>query len=274
MSISTDFETPVEASMNWEESDLPIRQRLREELGEEVMKEFFTETEEKCFIKGYTREGFESIKKHMEDMIQYKKKINYNEMLNSEFIELPMIASALPCSIFGQDRQGHPVLYCKLSETNYDIVRQFPDMLDKMFHRVFAHLKAAKEKISEETGQEIFRHTSVIDAKSLGLLDVKSVYKTMATFFEICNSKYPETAHKIVVVNTNWKFKMIKKLFDWAIEEVTAEKIKIVGSTYDLAKLANIDPDQIPTEFGGKAESPFQAGTISLSKSAYGATQF
>ena len=85
MSSSTDFETPIEASMNWEESDLPVRQRLREELvslhllwmkklryfeGEDEIKEFFTETEEKCFIKGYTHEGFESIKKHMEDMIQ------------------------------------------------------------------------------------------------------------------------------------------------------------------------------------------------------------
>merc|ERR1712118_646770 len=136
------------------------------------------------------------------------------------------------------------------------------------------HLKVVKEQISKESGHEIFRHTSVIDAKNLGLFDVKSVYKTMATFFEIFNSKYPETAHKIVIINTDWKFKMIKKLFDWAIEEVTAEKIKIVGSKYDLTKLANIDPDQIPTEFGGRAESLFEAGSISLSKSAYGATQF
>lgn len=273
-SVSHTFETPLEASMQWQESELATRQQLREDLGQDVVEEFFTETEEKCFIKGYTSNGYEKIKKQMQDMIAYKKKINYNKMLNEEFIELPMIASALPCAIFGQDRQGHPILYCKLSQTNYDIVKQFSDMLDTMFHRVFAHLKVVKEKISEETGTEIFRHTSVIDAKNLGILDVKSVYKTMATFFEICNSKYPETAHKIIIVNTDWKFKMIKKLFDWAIEEVTAEKIKIVGSKYDLSKLANIDPDQIPTDFGGKASVPFQAGTISLTKCAYPATQF
>jgi hypothetical protein len=269
---STAFEPPVELDMLWTEDDAPLIEAVREEFGEQL-NEQLTDVQLRCFIHGYKNEGKRKIIKRIRAKIEYQTEIGRDTLLDSEFLELPLIAQANPVCIFGQDKQGHPILYSRISKANFKMCQDFPDLMKTLFIRTLEHLEAIKVMASKDLGYDIWRHTTVIDAENLGLLDIKSIYTTLNELAQIANYKYPECAHKIIIINADWKFRFIKALFDYLIDETTAEKVKVLGTSFYKELVKEIDENQIPSEFGGTASEKWQNGGIILQKSKYSHTE-
>jgi len=265
---SGNLQPAIELGMLWKAADVPLLDSIRQEFGEELDQEL-TEVQQRNFVHGYANEGIEKIIERIRAKIEYQKEIGHETILENEFVELPLIAQANPVCIFGQDKQGHPVLYTRPCKANYEICKQFPDLLKTMFIRCLEHLEAIKEKTSEQIGYDIWRHTTIIDANNLGLFDVKSIYTTLNELAKIANYKYPESAHKIIIINADWKFRFIKALFDYLIEETTAEKVKVLGTDFYEELSVEIDENQIPRDFGGKASEGWQHGGIILPNLKY-----
>lgn len=265
---ASEFVPAIEQSMGWEPDDTSILEEIRGKLGSEV-EEKLTKVQIKNFIHGYKTEGIQKIMERLEERLKYQEEIEYKTILDEEFLELPMIAQANPVCIFGQDKFGHPVLYTRPCEANFEMCKMFPDLLKTYFVRTLEHLTHIKEGISEDIGYDIWRHTTIIDVKNLGVLDVKSIYDTLSELLQIANSKYPESAQKIYVINANWKFRLIKNLFDYIIEPTTAEKVQVLGSSYIDKITIEIDAEQIPSDFGGESSEPWINGGIILTKTEY-----
>lgn len=263
-----EFEPAVELGMLWKGDDGPLLEAVRQEFGEET-DQHLTEVKLRNFIHGYKNEGIEKIIERIRAKIEFQNKIGHKTLFEKEFDELPFIAQANPVCIFGQDKQGHPVLYTRPCKANYEICKQHPDLLKTYFIRTLEHLEAIKEKISEDFGYDIWRHTTIIDAKNLGLLDIKSIYTTLKELAEISNYIYPECAHKVLIINAGWKFRLIKALFDYLIEESTAKKYQILGPNFYEDLIKEIDENQIPKEFGGNATENWVNGGIILPRTQY-----
>lgn len=261
MESSSKLEPAVELGMLWKREDAPLLKAVQEKFGEDIQNEL-TEVQIRNFIHGYQGKGIETIIERITAKIEYQKEIGHDTFLEDEFVELPMIAQANPVCIYGQDKQGHPVLYTRPCKANYDVCQQFPDLMKTYFIRTLEHLERIKAEISETAGYDIWRHTTVIDVYHLGLLDVKSIYDTLSELTQIANYKYPESAHKIIVINADWKFRFIKALFDYVIEETTAEKVKVLGKDFYETLCQEIDANQIPPDFGGEASEEWQDGGI------------
>jgi len=270
-STSSVFEPAVELGMLWKAEDVPLLEKIREEFSEEMDE--LTEVQLRNFVHGYKKEGIEKIIERIRSKIEHQKEISHKTFLNNEFVELPLIAQANPVCIFGQDKQGHPILYCRLSKANFQMCKSFPELLKIYFLRTLEHLEGIKVEASKQIGYDIWRHTTVIDAHNLGILEIKSIYTTLNELAQMANYKYPECAHKIIVINADWKFRFIKALFDYLIEETTAKKVQVLGTDFYKDLIKEINENEIPSDFGGKASEEWQNGGIILLNTNYSHTQ-
>lgn len=260
---TTQFQTPIEKSLTWTDEDSPLRIQVEEHFAENL-NEYFNEVELQCFIQGYKKEGIKVIIERLQGFMDYKQEHSYATMLDDEFLEGLMIAPACPTMIYKQDNEGHPVMYCRTDNINFDICKSMKEELGQFFRRTMCHLDMMKQDISKETGTTIWRHVTIVDVHHLGLLDVKSIYNTISELFQIANTCYPESAHCLIAINANWKFRMIKKLFDWMVDPSTAKKIKVLGSSW-IKETSKIVPiENIPQELGGESPEPWVSGGILL----------
>lgn len=269
-----EFQPAIELTFPWTDEDIPLRNQVGEHFGEEL-NEFINDVELKNFIHGYKKEGIEIIIERIQGFIDFKSEHGYATMLDEEFIESVMIGPACPTMIYKQDDQGHPVLYCRTEEINFEICKSMKQELGTYFRRVMCHLDHIKQEVSDKQlhGNQIWRHVTIVDVHNLGLLDVKSIYNTLSALFQMGNCCYPENVHYIIAINSNWKFRMIKKLFDWMVDPSTAKKIKVLGSSWikEVSKFVPIT--NIPRELGGESEEPWVAGGIVLPSEVYDKTQ-
>lgn len=270
-SIEIDFEwiPAAELALLWKPDDTALLEEVHEVFGKEFLEANLTEVQIRNFIHGYKNKGIEKIIDRIDHKIEYQIENDIKNLLEEEFIALPMIAQINPVCIYGQDKQGHPVLYCRPCDANFQMCGETPDLLKTYFIRTLEHLERIKQRFSQEKGYDIWRHTTVIDVKNLGIFDVKAIYTTLNELAQIANYKYPESAHKIFFVNANWKFRFIKALFDYLLDETTRQKVQVLGSSYFDVLQKEMDVTQIPANFGGEGREPFVDGGIILPRLDY-----
>ena len=67
---------------------------------------------------------------------------------------------------------------------------------------------------------------------------------------------YPETLHRQFIINAPFIFSALWRFVRGWIDPVTASKVVILGKDYASALLEEIDPAQLPVEYGGT--NPFE----------------
>jgi hypothetical protein len=75
--------------------------------------------------------------------------------------------------------------------------------------------------------------------------------------------RYPEIMGKFYIINAPWAFSAVWTVIRVWLDEVTVNKIDIIGSAYKDKLLAQIPAENLPKEFGGTCECP--CGGCSLS---------
>lgn len=79
----------------------------------------------------------------------------------------------------------------------------------------------------------------------------------------IGQDRYPETMGKFYIINAPWAFSAVWAVIRPWLDEVTVAKIDIISGKQVKEKLlAQIEPQNLPTEFGGTCQCP---GGCSLS---------
>eukprot|EP00484_Ammonia_sp_Unknown_P012913 CAMPEP_0197068102 /NCGR_PEP_ID=MMETSP1384-20130603/184358_1 /TAXON_ID=29189 /ORGANISM="Ammonia sp." /LENGTH=98 /DNA_ID=CAMNT_0042505727 /DNA_START=1 /DNA_END=294 /DNA_ORIENTATION=- len=63
---------------------------------------------------------------------------------------------------------------------------------------------------------------------------------------------FPETVHKIFIINAPWIFQQIWKICSSFLDEITVQKTNILGSDYLKELVKYIDITMIPKEYGGQ----------------------
>lgn len=270
MAMSTgNFETPEEhCEISTKEQDL--LERLRKNIGAEEA-DLIPQTDYLRIIRGYQTETPE---------IQWEKASNVSSVFLNTFIKagipdikpptsgerlkkFDILRKAYPICVYGQDKEGHPVIYEKLSELDLAAV-QAVDIDDVFEYRNTIALSAVWNKnkqCSEARGVQQYKYVHIIDMSGLGLFGCRNYLSFVQEILARGNLVYCEMVRSIYMVNCGWSFTALWSMVKNFIDPNTIKKIHVLGGSYQNKVLEGIDASQLAPVYGGSNPEPLEFST-------------
>jgi len=115
---------------------------------------------------------------------------------------------------------------------------------------------------SRAVGHPVETFCTILDLKDVSLSNFYRVKDFVMQASAIGQDRYPEIMGKFYIINAPWTFSAVWNIIKYWLDEVTVNKIDIIGSAYKDKLLAQIPAENLPKEFGGLCECP---GGCSLS---------
>lgn len=155
----------------------------------------------------------------------------------------------------GNDKEGRPIYW---ERTGY---------IQSRFHELMEHFTVDELVQYHIQSQECFRlrmkHNSkifnkrisdtvvVFDMNHLTMFLSFSSIEYLKKMIFIDQNYYPETLHRLFVINAPWYFSTMYTMFKPLVDKRTRDKVKVIGSNYHAALQECIDLKDIPEEYGG-----------------------
>ncbi|KAL8135496.1 hypothetical protein AgCh_010222 [Apium graveolens] len=203
-----------------------------------------------------------------EEMLKWRNEYGTDSILEDfEFEELEEVLQFYPQGYHGVDREGRPVYIERLGKAHPSRLMRITTLERYLKYHVQEFEKAIHEKFtacSIAAKIQICSTTTILDVQGLG---VKNLTPTAASLVSamarIDNNYYPETLHRMLVVNAGSAFK--KVLWPAAtkfLDPKTIAKIHVLEPK-SLGKLLEyIDSSQLPDFLGGSCTCPSEGGCL------------
>ncbi|KAL2495792.1 Phosphatidylinositol/phosphatidylcholine transfer protein SFH13 [Forsythia ovata] len=207
-----------------------------------------------------------------EEMLNWRREYGTDTILEDfEFEELEEVLQYYPQGYHGVDREGRPVYIERLGKAHPSKLMRITTIERYLKYHVQEFERALQEKFpacSIASKRRICSTTTILDVQGLG---VKNFTKTAASLLgamaKIDNSYYPETLHRMYIVNAGPGFK--KVLWPAAqkfLDSKTIAKIHVLDPK-SLGKLLEvIDPSQLPDFLGGSCACAVEGGCLRSNK--------
>jgi hypothetical protein len=116
-----------------------------------------------------------------------------------------------------------------------------------------------QEMMQERCRKASFKHGKVIE-KQVVVFDMKGVpvfvewaaFKSLKAVIDIDEAFYPETLKNLFVINAPIYFTALWRIVRPWLDELTVQKIQIMGEDFYPTLSKYIADDVLPVEFGGK----------------------
>jgi hypothetical protein len=135
-------------------------------------------------------------------------------------------------------------------------------MLQNLVYEYEKYLSDRLPACSKAVGHPVETTCTIMDLKNAGLGSFYKVKDYVSAASSIGQDRYPETMGKFYIINAPWGFSTVWSFIKPWLDEVTVNKISILGGSYQSTLLEQIPADSLPKEFGGKCAC---AGGCSLS---------
>jgi hypothetical protein len=164
------------------------------------------------------------------------------------------------------DKEGHPVL---IDRTGYHNAKQMGSKVSS--EEIVNYHISANEFLnrvimpegSERSGKRIHSETIIFDCTNMGLhqFHMNALYLLKAVA-DIVQRYYPETLHRLFIVNTPSAFVAMFKIVKTWLNPRTLEKIHVLGSDFQSVLLEHIDADSLPQFLGGQCTCEHMGGCV------------
>jgi len=207
------------------------------------------------FVRGYENEPdpiAASVEKFRE-FLKWRKELKVDQILETKFDKETDFRKFWPGGLHGVTKQGRPIYVERVGKIDpVNLMGTFNiEQLINFHTQTMERLQKVKDDISARNGRTMYKHLVILDLDGLGYAHMgNQFYEPMKRFVNIDQYYYPETLHKMVIVNAPWIFKMAWKIVKPWIHPITRERIKM-GHEH-LLEL--IDEDQLPRFLGGKCQ--------------------
>lgn len=271
MAVSTgNFKIPDEhCEISTKEQDL--LDRLRQHIGAEDA-DLIPQADYLRIIRGYQTETPE---------IQWEKASNVSSVFLNDFIKagIPdikpptsgeqlekfnMLRKAYPITVYGQDKEGHPVIYEKLSEVDLSALETVN--LDEVFEYrntiAVADVWKKNKECTEARGVQQYKYVHIIDMSGLGLFGCRKYLSFAQEMITRGNLVYCEMVRTIYMVNCGWSFTALWGLVTKFIDPNTIKKIHVLGGSYKNKVLEGIDAAQLAPAYGGSNPEKLEFSTV------------
>ncbi|WJX93357.1 hypothetical protein P8452_74892 [Trifolium repens] len=207
-----------------------------------------------------------------EEMVIWRKQYGTDTILQDfDFEELEEVLQYYPQGYHGVDKEGHPVYIERLGKAYPSRLMRITTMDRYLKYHVQEFERALHEKFpacSIASKRWISSTTTILDVHGLGMKNFSpTAANLLAAITKIDNSYYPETLHRMYIVNAGPGFrKMLWPAAQKFLDAKTIAKIQVLEPK-SLSKLHDIiDSSQLPDFLGGSCKCPGEGGCLRSSK--------
>ena len=266
------IDEPFERTLKYEKDDEEMYDYLVKHYGDKIYDmyhDLFI-----CFIQGYAheKEREKATVERIDHFLDRQKEFEFKTMMDEPSKEDFECLEAWPVFIYGYDKQGHPVMYDDIASSTVENVKKcFANekgeanytKLRKFRFRFLRRLENSKVVQKRRYNRNFYRHVMVMDMQNFSrhhlYQPMRDIVQTVITDE---SNLWPNTLHKMFIINAPWAFRMAWKVVSQFVHPITVEKINILGGDYIKEMSKFIDMDQIPKKFGGKGELPIDFGYV------------
>ncbi|XP_010252910.1 PREDICTED: phosphatidylinositol/phosphatidylcholine transfer protein SFH13 [Nelumbo nucifera] len=209
---------------------------------------------------------------HMwEEMLHWRKEYGTDAILEDfEFEELEEVLQHYPQGYHGIDKEGRPVYIERLGKAHPNRLTRITTVDRYLKYHVQEFEKALREKFpacSIAAKKHIGSTTTILDVQGLGIKNfTKTAADLLAGMAKIDGNYYPETLHRMFIVNAGPGFKMLWLAAKKFVDPRTIAKIQVLEPK-SLSKLLEvIDSCQLPDFLGGLCTCSTEGGCLRSNK--------
>jgi len=189
---------------------------------------------------------------------QWRKDENVDETARTFiFTEKEEVNKYYPQYYHKVDKDGRPVYIEQLGKLDikalYAATTQ-ERLLQRLVSEYERSLATRMPASSRAVGHPVETFCTILDLQGVTLSNFYRVKDYIMATAAIGQNRYPEIMGKFYIINAPWAFSAVWSIIKVWLDEVTANKIDIVGSAYKDKLLAQISPENLPKEFGGTCE--------------------
>ncbi|KAI9682719.1 MAG: cytosolic factor, phosphatidylinositol/phosphatidylcholine transfer protein [Trizodia sp. TS-e1964] len=173
------------------------------------------------------------------------------------YVEKPKVFEYYPQYYHKTDKDGRPVYIEKLGKIDLPSLYKITTEDRMLQNLVVEYEKVADPRLpacSRKSGSLLETCCTIMDLSGVGIGKVSSVYGYVQQASVISQNYYPERLGKLYLINAPWGFSSVFAFVKRFLDPVTVQKIHVLGSGYQAELLGQIDPENLPKEFGGTCE--------------------
>lgn len=203
-----------------------------------------------------------------EEMLNWRKEYGTDTILEDfEFEELEEVLQNYPQGYHGVDREGRPVYIERLGKAHPSRLMRITSIDRYLKYHVQEFERALNEKFpacSIAAKRQICSTTTILDVQGLGFKNfTPTAASLLAAMSKVDNSFYPETLHRMFIVNAGSTFK--RCLWPAAqkfLDAKTIAKIQVLDPKASGKLLEAIDSSQLPEFLGGSCTCSVDGGCL------------
>ncbi|XP_047317694.1 phosphatidylinositol/phosphatidylcholine transfer protein SFH13-like [Impatiens glandulifera] len=206
------------------------------------------------------------------EMLRWRKEYGADTIIKDfEFEELEEVLQYYPHGYHGVDKEGRPIYIERLGRANPNKLMQITTVDRFLKYHVQEFERAFSEKFpscSFAAKKRICSTTTILDVQGLGIKNfTKTAANLLSAISKIDNNYYPETLHKMYVVNAGHGFeKILWPAAQKFIDPKTVAKIQVLGSKSLSKILETIESSQLPEFLGGSCTCSTEGGCLQYRK--------
>ncbi|CAL1375821.1 unnamed protein product [Linum trigynum] len=183
-----------------------------------------------------------------------------------KFEEAGEVKKCYPHGFHGVDRVGRPVYIERLGMVNMDALLEVTKMERLVKYHVCEQEKTMNLRYpacSIIAKTHIASTTSILDVKGVGMSSFsKPARYLFMEIQKIDSNYYPETLHRLYIVNAGSGFRMLWKVLKPFLDVRTLKKIQVLGDSYKSELLEAVDPSNLPSFLGGSCSCSGHGGCL------------
>ncbi|KAF8489345.1 CRAL-TRIO domain-containing protein [Russula emetica] len=189
---------------------------------------------------------------------QWRKDEKVEELARTfEFTEKKEVDKYYPQYYHKIDKDGRPVYIEQLGKLDFKALYAVTTQ-ERLLHRLISEYERSLANrmpaSSRAVGHPVETFCTILDLQGVTLSNFYRVKDYVMAAARIGQDRYPEIMGKFYIINSPWAFSAVWSMIKGWLDEVTVNKIDIIGAAYKDKLLAQIPAENLPKEFGGSCE--------------------
>jgi len=189
---------------------------------------------------------------------QWRKDEKVEELARTfEFTERKEVIKYYPQYYHKIDKDGRPIYIEQLGKLDFKALYAVTTQ-ERLLHRLISEYERSLARrmpsSSRAVGHPVETFCTILDLQGVSLTNFYRVKDYVMAAARVGQDRYPEIMGKFYIINAPWAFSAVWSMIKGWLDDVTVNKIDIIGTAYRDKLLAQIPVENLPKEFGGSCE--------------------